>query len=212
MMCITAEIAWVKGHAGMPGNEKADTLAGKAAGIIAWSPTTSLAYMKLQVSERFHENKKKWDEDPRNHGTEEIPPPPVKKSCMDRARNGIARTAAQIRTGHWRSAVYLRRIKKGRDDKCWFCAGKAKMTRSHALLHCPNATLAAARVEAWEGRNPGGVRVLLANPRWERRLLRFLELSGVGRTVRGVDEDEAHPSRMNSWVIWEAGEEKEGVL
>jgi hypothetical protein len=29
------------------------------------------------------------------------------------------------------------------------------MTRSHALLHCPNATLAAARVEAWEGRNPG---------------------------------------------------------
>jgi hypothetical protein len=38
----------------------------------------------------------------------------------------------------------------------------------------------AARVEAWEGRNPGGVRVLLANPGWESRLLRFLELSGVG--------------------------------
>jgi hypothetical protein len=54
------------------------------------------------------------------------------------------------------------------------------MTRSHALLHCPNATLAAARVEAWEGRNPGGIRVLLSNPRWESRLLRFLELSGVG--------------------------------
>jgi hypothetical protein len=74
---------------------------------------------------------------------------------MDQARNAIARTAAQIRTGHWRSAVYLRRTKKRKDDKCWFCEGRAKMTRSHALLHCPNATLAAARVEAWEGRSKG---------------------------------------------------------
>jgi hypothetical protein len=59
------------------------------------------------------------------------------------------------------------------------------MTRSHALLHCPNATLAAARVEAWEGRNPKGIGILLSNPRWESRLLRFLELSGVGRYVEG---------------------------
>jgi hypothetical protein len=67
------------------------------------------------------------------------------------------------------------------------------MTRSHALLHCPNATLAAARVEAWEGRNPSGIRVLLSDPRWESRLLKFLELSGVGRYVKGgVDEDQAH--------------------
>jgi hypothetical protein len=71
-------------------------------------------------------------------------------------------TAAQIKTGHWRSAVYFRRTRKRKDDRCWFCEGEA---RSHALLHCPNATLAAARVEAWEGRNTGGVRVLLANPR-----------------------------------------------
>jgi hypothetical protein len=84
------------------------------------------------------------------------------------------------------------------------------MTRSHALLHCPNATLAAARVEAWEGRNPGGVRVLLASPRWESRLLRFLELSGVGRFVEGgKDEDEAHASRMDGWVVWEAEAEEE---
>jgi hypothetical protein len=123
---------------------------------------------------------------------------------MDQARNAIARTAAQIRTGHWRSVVYLSRIKKRREDKCWFCEGRAKMTRSHALLHCPNATLAAARVEAWEGRNPGGIRVLLSNPQWESRLLRFLELSGVGRRVEGgVDEDEAHATRMDDWIVWE---------
>jgi hypothetical protein len=82
------------------------------------------------------------------------------------------------------------------------------MTRSHALLHCPNATLAAARVEAWEGRNPGGVRVLLSNMRWESRLLRFLELSRVGRFVEGgVDEDEARATRMDDWIVWEREEE-----
>ena len=52
------------------------------------------------------------------------------------------------------------------------------MTRSHVLLHCKNPKLMAARLEAWEGKNPGGVRVLLANPRWERW---FGKRDGQGR-------------------------------
>ena len=68
------------------------------------------------------------------------------------------------------------------------------MTRSHALLHCTNDNLRAARTEAWEGKDPGSTRVLLNNPRWERRLLRFLELSGVGRLVEGEDV-EKNPGR-----------------
>jgi hypothetical protein len=81
------------------------------------------------------------------------------------------------------------------------------MTRSHVLLHCPNAKLRAARVEAWEGKDPGGVRVLLANPRWERRLVKFLELSGVGRVMAdGPDEDGAYAARMDEWVAWETVE------
>jgi len=72
------------------------------------------------------------------------------------------------------------------------------MTRSHVLLHCPNARLRETRREAWEDRDPGGVRALLSNPRWERRLLRFLELSGVGRVMDdGVDEEEARAVRMD---------------
>ena len=63
--------------------------------------------------------------------------------------------------------MYLRRIRKPGypDDKCWFCDGGVKMTRSHVLLYCKNPKLMAARLEAWGGKNPGGVRVLLANPR-----------------------------------------------
>jgi hypothetical protein len=49
--------------------------------------------------------------------------------------------------------------------------------------------------------------VLLANPRWERRLVKFLELSGVGRTMTdGTDEEGAHAARMDEWVVWETVE------
>jgi len=65
----------------------------------------------------------------------------------------------------------------------WYVHPGSRMTRSHVLLHCPNERLRNARAEAWEGREPGGVHVLLSNPRWERRILSFLELSGLGRTV-----------------------------
>jgi hypothetical protein len=47
----------------------------------------------------------------------------------------------------------------------------------------------------------------LANPRWERRLVKFLELSGVGRVVAdGTDEDGARAARMDEWVVWETVE------
>jgi len=47
------------------------------------------------------------------------------------------------------------------------------------------------------------------NPGWEKRLLRFLELSRVGRTVdNGVDEEESRAARMDSWIVWEAEAEE----
>jgi hypothetical protein len=46
--------------------------------------------------------------------------------------------------------------------------------------------------------------MLLANPRWERRFVRFLELSGVGRMMAdGMDEDGARAARMDEWVAWD---------
>jgi len=53
-------------------------------------------------------------------------------------------------------------------------------------------------VEAWEGKDPGGVRVLLAGPGWERRFLKFLELLEVGRVIAdGTDEDGARAARID---------------
>ena len=143
-------------------------MAGVLAGAVAEKagsgsrvPVGSLMYLKLRFSERFNVSKEEWNANPDHYGTEEIPPPPPKKSCLDRMRNALARTATQIRTGHWKSAVYLKRVRKRTDDRCWFCGG-TKVTRSNILLHCPNPKLRAARLEVWEGNNPRGVRVLLA--------------------------------------------------
>ena len=91
--------------------------------------------------------------------------PPPKKSCLDRMKNPLARIAAQIRSGQWRSAVYLRRIRKMTNDHCWFCRRPVRMSRLHVLLHCTSPKIVAARAEAWEGKDLGGVRVLLANQR-----------------------------------------------
>jgi len=85
------------------------------------------------------------------------------------------------------------------------------MTHSHALLHCNNAQLVEARRVAWEGRGPGSLRVFLMSSRWESRLLRFLELSGVGCVVEnGEDEEERWAARLDSWETEERVSEASG--
>jgi hypothetical protein len=75
------------------------------------------------------------------------------------------------------------------------------------ITSLPGCQTTAAKAEAWEGKNPGGVRVLLANPRWEQRFVKFLELSGVGRVMAdGTDEDGAYAAIMDEWVAWETVE------
>ena len=66
-----------------------------------------------------------------------------------------------------------------------------------------NAKLRAAQAEAWGGEGPGSIRVLLNDARWEKRLLRFLELSGVGGLVGDEDVEE---TRADGWIAWEAEE------
>ena len=66
---------------------------------------------------------------------------------------------------------------------------------------CPAANVRAAREEAWEGENPGIRSGCSSNPRWERRLLRFLEFEGVGRAMDdGVHEEESRAASLDGWI------------
>jgi hypothetical protein len=47
------------------------------------------------------------------------PPPPPKQSALDKGPNSEARAVAQLRTNHWLSGVYLKRIMKKSHDGCW---------------------------------------------------------------------------------------------
>ena len=79
----------------MPGNEKADVLAGEAAERLGSYAAMSLAHLKLRISERFRTAKEAWHADSKHHGTMEIPPPPPKKSMLDKTKNAVARSAAR---------------------------------------------------------------------------------------------------------------------
>jgi hypothetical protein len=127
-------------------------------------------------------------------------PPPPKKSALDKGPNSEARAVAQLRTNHWLSGVYLKRIKKRSHDGCWFCEPShnsqdtPRMTRTHVLLRC--VAFEEVRRETWtdpltgEFTHPSSIGQLLGNPRWEKRLLKFLQHTKIGRIGPDLIDDE----------------------
>jgi hypothetical protein len=87
---------------------------------------------------------------------------PRKKSCLDGARNGLARSAS----GNGEITI----------------AGSAE--KDHRRCQSRMFCFTARPLRPWGtsvgSTRPSCVRPLLASPRWESRLLHFLDLSGVG--------------------------------
>jgi hypothetical protein len=130
---------------------------------------------------------------------------------MDGASNRLARTIAQIRTGHWLCAPYLKRTRKNRDDevsdRCWWC-GQWRMSRTHVFLRCMHPSLERARKEIWdrpdeEGRipkRPTSIGQLLGKAKWEKPLADWIVATGVGLLGPGKqDYEEERIERNDGW-------------
>ena len=64
--------------------ERADRLVCEATENTKSTEVTSIAYLNFRISRSFCSAKDTWRADLKYHGTEEIPPPPSKNSCLDR--------------------------------------------------------------------------------------------------------------------------------
>jgi ribonuclease HI len=184
----TASIDWVQGHNNNPGNDRGDELAGQAAELPPprLANAVSIAWMRHTVSDQYTATA---NIELRATGKHTITPPPPKKSALDKGPNSEARAVAQLRTNHWVSGVYLKRIKKRSHDGCWFCEPShnsqdtPRMTRTHVLLRC--VAFEEFRRETWtdpltgEFTRPSSIGQLLGNPRWEKRLLKFLQRTKI---------------------------------
>jgi hypothetical protein len=174
------------GHTGIIGNERADMLAGQAASE-RQKGRTSIAWLKERISQHYT----MATDTETDKGKETILPPSPKKSFLDRAPNRLARTIAQIRTGHWLSAAYLKRVRKNRDenisDLCWWC-GRFRMSRTHVFLRCTHPDLENARTAIWDrpgedgrkGKRPKSLGQLLGKAKWEKPLADWITATGVG--------------------------------
>jgi ribonuclease HI len=133
-------IKWCPGHADVPGNERADTLA-KGATSLGWSApigttrANALRHAKMSTERAWI---LRWKKSTKNGGfamANTIPPSLRPTKCfMEIPREVLGRTI-QCQTGHAYTGEFRRRFFPGQDVDCH--CGEPYQTREHILIHCP---------------------------------------------------------------------------
>ena len=133
----TVEIAWVPGHQGVQGNERADELAKEAAYLPAVDRAT-YAHMRRSARHRALVSwTQKWVEDPVGGSYAQARlgkpalKPPHHSFALSRQVYGLV---TQCRTGHVFLGEYYRRFVPSEDIAC--PCGHPLQTRAHVLMDC----------------------------------------------------------------------------
>jgi hypothetical protein len=132
------------------------------------------------------------------------------KESITQASNPLARTIAQIRTGHWLCAPYIKRVRKNREqvsDKCWWC-GQYRMSRTHVFLRCMRPNLEGTRKDIWDrpdedGRmrkRPTSVGQLFGKATWGKPLADWITAKRVG--LIGQDRGDKEAERVERHDGW----------
>lgn len=135
---VTVQLEWVKAHAGILGNEKADALAKRATSQRNPHATTftSSAYCNRRCREaRSQEVERAWRLHSRKGANYAGNPKRVRQFLLPDDQRPTQVLLSRLRTGHVRVGHYLHRIGKRPTKECQ--CGAPDQTVQHVLLNCP---------------------------------------------------------------------------
>lgn len=149
-------VEWVKGHAGVPGNEKADQLAKEGMekkGPSAKETFTSTRYIRTKLKEKATKDwNESFEKEPMSRkGKNYTGKPETARKWKFPNNNRTSQVLnGRLRTRHINSGNYLYNIGKRATAECW--CGDDKQDVKHILTRCP-----LLREERREARKEAGV-------------------------------------------------------
>ena len=196
---IRLTLRWVPGHAGVEGNERADTAAKEAAGGRSGAPRAlpkglrkTLPLSASRARQNFkhvlqEKAKQEWQESRRGRRMAEVDrrlPSKTYTRLVSSLPRRHANLLFQLRTGHVPLYRHLERIGKVLTATCPACE-EAQESVSHYLLDCPAYSLHRAVHLAPLGRAGRTLSVLLASQKAMRPLFNYINATGRFRGFIG---------------------------
>jgi ribonuclease HI len=211
------KIRWISGHSNVPGNKKADELAGKAAEGNSSRQRDLLAKLQVPipssasaVKQSYHEHlldkwKDIWAESPRKpRFTEEIDDNfPFNK--YRKLHNGLTRGQAsiimQVRCGHIPLNAYLHRIGKSETRTCQNCSNgqdEAPETVKHFIFECPAYTEQRRTMEHAIGEEHNNLKGIMQDVKKMKALTAYINQTGRFKTEREVRNQLNNPPQTEN--------------